>query len=94
MPIYQIKNVSDHLKVGIWKIDESTEESFEDHITKADFRKKFDGWCKEHKHRALADSSLNNKMKANGIESGKKHFSWMYDGKGGDARVWLGIEWK
>jgi len=33
-------------------------------------------------------------MKELGIESSTKYFEWLYDGKGGNARVWLGISWK
>jgi len=33
-------------------------------------------------------------MKKLGIESEKKHFAWLYDGKGGQARIWRGIKWK
>ena len=33
-------------------------------------------------------------MKKLGYEQGRKRFEWMNDGKGGQARVWLGIKWK
>jgi len=32
-------------------------------------------------------------MKKIGIESGKKYFDWLFDGKGGQLRVWLGLKW-
>jgi len=63
-------------------------------ITKADFSKKFKQWSKENKHREMSDTSLGLEMKKKGIESGQKHFDWMFDGKGGNARIWLGIKWR
>jgi len=63
-------------------------------ITVNDFKTKFQSWCTEHKFRVMADTTIAKAMKARGIEPGKKHFNWMYDGKGGDARVWFGIKWK
>lgn len=64
------------------------------YITKGDFFKKFSGWSKEHRHRELSETSVGLQMKKMGIESEKKHFDWMYDGKGGQARIWRGIKWK
>ncbi len=69
-------------------------ENLNGYITKNEFIKKFQSWCKENKHRELSDTSLGLEMKKLGYESGKKNFTWMYDGKGGDARVWLDIKWK
>ena len=62
-------------------------------ITKSDFRKKFDDWCKSNRFRGMDDRTIINQMKSHGVESGKKYFDWLYDGKGGDARVWYGIKW-
>lgn len=64
------------------------------YITKADFYKRFISWCKENRHREMADNSVGIAMKKIGIESGRKHFDWLYDGKGGQARIWKGIKWK
>ena len=63
-------------------------------ITKSDFIKKFLDWCKENRHRQMSETSLGTKMKQMGLESSKKHFNWMNDGRGGDARIWLGMVWK
>jgi putative DNA primase/helicase len=63
-------------------------------ITKADFYKKFTEWSKENRFRDLSETSVGLNMKKLGIESGKKYFDWLYDGKGGEARVWFGIKWK
>ena len=71
-----------------------TEQDENGYITKADFYKKFSSWSKENRHRELSEKSLGLSMKKLGIESEKKHFSWMYDGKGGQARCWIGLKWK
>lgn len=75
-------------------VQEFTEESFEDFITVADFKKKFNDWCKENRHRELADTTLSKNLKKLGFEPERKHFDWMFDGKGGQARIWTGIKWK
>lgn len=75
-------------------VDDFTEEDIDGFITKSDFNKKFTSWCKENKHRELSPNSIANKMKNLGIDGGKKNLDWLYDGKGGQARVWLGIKWK
>jgi len=63
-------------------------------ITKSDFIKKFVAWCKENRHREMSETSIGLAMKKLGIESEKHYFDWLYDGKGGQARVWAGIKWK
>jgi putative DNA primase/helicase len=75
-------------------IKDFTEESFDGYITKSDFSKKFNSWCKEKKHRELSPNSISRKLKELGIEAGKKYLGWLFDGKGGDVRAWLGIKWK
>lgn len=70
------------------------EEDFNGYITKSDFVKKFLAWSKENRHREMSETTIGLKMKELGYESGKKYFDWLYDGKGGDARVWFGIKWK
>jgi len=69
-------------------------EDINGYITKSDFSRKFVAWSKENKHREMSDTSIGLKMKEMGYESSTKHFDWMYDGKGGNARIWLGIKWK
>ena len=90
-------------KINIWFEKHPEERKFMDDfvkqdvngfITKSDFHKKFADWCIENRHRKLSERGLSMKMSDKGIESGKKHFDWLYDGKGGDARIWLGIIWK
>jgi len=64
------------------------------YITKADFYKKFKDWCKENRHREMAENSVGAAMKRLGHETKKRSFDWLYDGKGGQLRVWDGIKWK
>jgi len=75
-------------------LEDFVEEEPNDHITKADFSRKFNSWCKENRHREMSDNSIGKKMKDKGYESEKKYMSWLYDGKGGQARVWASIKWK
>jgi len=75
-------------------IEDFTEPSEPDEITKSDFYKKFKEWCRERRHREISETSLSKKMKEKGIIGGKKYYNWMYDGKGGDVRIWEGIRWK
>lgn len=64
------------------------------YITKAELQKKFNEWCVENRHRNMSDKTLSQKMREKGYYDGKKYFSWLYDGKGGDARIWQNISWK
>jgi len=75
-------------------LEEYIEEDLENYISKADFYKKFVDWCIENRHRKLAENSLGRKMKDKGYEAGRKYAEWLYDGKGGQMQVWLGIKWK
>jgi len=51
-------------------------------------------WCKENRHREMADNTLSKKMKDKGIEPGRKYVDWLYDGKGGQLNVYLDIKWR
>ena len=64
------------------------------YITKADFSKKFSSWCKENRHREMADSTLGRKMKEKEFESVRRSFDWLNDGKGGKIFIWEGVQWK
>jgi len=75
-------------------LDEFTEEKIGEYISKADFHKKFKEWCKENRHREMAENTLGKKMKDKNIETGQKYVSWLFDGKGGQMRVWLDLQWK
>lgn len=71
----------------------TSQEEINGYITKSDFYKQFTAWCKENRHRDMSETSLGLAMKKIGIESGVKYFDWMFDGRGGNAKVWLGIKW-
>lgn len=75
-------------------LDEFVEESINNWISKAEFRKKFSEWCRENRHREMAENTLSKKLKSKGIESGRKQVDWAFDGKGGQIRVYLDIKWK
>ena len=75
-------------------IKEYTIEDLNSYITKSNFFKKFTAWCKENRHREMSETSIGLTMKKIGIESDRRHFDWLFDGKGGQARVFIGIKWK
>jgi len=75
-------------------MDLFTEESFGSHIIKGDFKRKLDSWCKERGHRYMADNTLGKKMKEKEIETVRKSFEWLHDGRGGQLAVWDNIRWK
>lgn len=75
-------------------VEDMTEESHDGYITKSSFKKRFDEWCIENRNRHLTDKSLSNRMKEMQIESSKRYANWLYEGKGGQMRVWEGIKWK
>jgi len=75
-------------------LDEFVEESIDNYISKADFRKKFASWCKENRHREMAENTLSKNMKKKSIEPGRKHVDWLFNGKGGQLNVYLDIKWK
>jgi len=75
-------------------LEESTESDMNGQITSADFFKKFQSWCKENRHREMSETSVGIGMKKVGVEQERRYFSWLYDGKGGQLRCWVGIKWK
>ena len=75
-------------------LDDFVKESMNDYITKSEFRKRFLEWCKENRHREMAENTLSKKLKLKGIEPGKKQLDWAFDGKGGQIKVYLDIKWK
>lgn len=75
-------------------LKEFTIEDYNGYITKADFYKKFNSWSKENRHREMSETSVGMNLKKIGISEDRKYFDWLYDGKGGQARVWIGISWK
>lgn len=75
-------------------LDEFIRESSEGYIIKTDFKKKFDEWCKENRHRTMAHNTLGKKLKEKEFADTQKYFDWLHDGKGGQLRCWAGICWK
>jgi P4 family phage/plasmid primase-like protien len=75
-------------------IKEFVVEDVDGYITKADFYKQLNQWCKSNRHREISETALGLAMKKLGFEGSRKHFDWMNDGKGGQARIWLNINWK
>lgn len=75
-------------------IEIATEKEPNSHITSADFYKKFISWSKENRHRELSETSVGIGLKKLGIEQERKYFNWLYDGKGGQLKCWIGIKWK
>ena len=75
-------------------IKEFTTEKFDGYITKSDFYKKFIAWSKENRHREMSETTVGLTLKKIGILEERKYVDWLYDGKGGQMRVWLGIIWK
>ena len=63
------------------------------YITKADFYKKFNSWCKENRHREVSEIALSKNLAKKGFIGDKKHFDWTYGGKGGQIRIWWGMKW-
>jgi putative DNA primase/helicase len=74
-------------------LDDFTESEINQDITKSDFYKKFCEWCEENRHRKMAENTLAKKMKEKGYEDSRKYVDWLYDGKGGQIRIWVGIKW-
>jgi len=75
-------------------LNEFTEPVIDGYISKSEFYKKFTDWCIENRHRKMAENTLGKKMKEKGIEDSRRFVDWLYDGKGGQIRIWAGIKWK
>jgi P4 family phage/plasmid primase-like protien len=74
-------------------LKETTQEDPNGYITSADFFKRFSAWCKENRHREMSEVSVGASMRKVGIESEKRYFGWLFDGKGGQLRCWVGLKW-
>lgn len=75
-------------------IDEFVIQEPNEVITKTDFAKKLNQWCRENRHREMAENTIGKAMKEKGYEDGKRPFDWLNDGKGGRIRCWLDINWR
>jgi len=77
-------------------INEYTNESIEDFITKSEFHRKLTQWLNENRHRSMSDVVIAKSMKKKGIDGGKGYIDWYENDKTTkkQVRVWLGIKWK
>ncbi len=75
-------------------IKEFTIEDHNGFIFVGDFNRKFLEWCRENRLRQMSETTIGSYMKKCGFEQQRKYFDWLYDGKGGVARVWAGLSWK
>ncbi len=74
-------------------IKENVAEDLSGYVTCAAFYKKFCAWSKVNRHREMSETAIGLSMKRLGYLQERKHFDWLFDGKGGQARVWGGIKW-
>jgi P4 family phage/plasmid primase-like protien len=63
-------------------------------ISSAEFNKRLKEWLHANKHREIDERTVGKFIKENGFELGKKYVDWLYDGKGGQIRVFFGMGWK
>jgi len=75
-------------------ISENTENDFEEFISSNEFNKKLNEWCKSNRFRSIDERTVGKNLKSLGYEKGRKHVDWLFDGKGGQIYVYLGIKWK
>lgn len=75
-------------------LEDFTDEDLDADITKNQFSKKYNEWARDNKHRQMSDTTIGKRMKTKHINSGRKYASWLFDGKGGQIRIWEGIKWK
>jgi len=75
-------------------LNEFVDQKFGGYITKSDFKRKLDSWCKERGHRFMSDVVLGKKMKEKEFTWNLKSFDWLNDGKGGRLPAWEEISWK
>ena len=73
---------------------EFVEDSINSHISVSDFNKRFEQWCKANRHREMTEMATSTYLKKLGWEQERKYFSWLFDGKGGQMRIWMGKKWK
>lgn len=76
-------------------LTEETEEDFDGHIFKYDFRKRLNDWCSSHKFRKMTDTAIRKKMLELGIDEGRKYMDWYKNDEVQKKlmRSWLGIKW-
>ena len=75
-------------------LDDFVIDDINEFIGKEEFRKRFLEWCKENRHRDMAENTLSKKLKEKGIIGGRKYSDWAFEGKGGQIRTYQDIKWK
>lgn len=77
-----------------WK-ENIADDCFDDYITKRQFKKQLDVWCKDHRFREINDRVIAKFMIDKGIEGKRVSLGWKND-HGEEARgmAWVGIKWK
>jgi len=75
-------------------LEQFTESDTNSYITSADFFKRFSAWSTENRHREMSEISVGKMMKKLGVKTERRYFNWLFDGKGGQLRCWVGIKWK
>jgi hypothetical protein len=66
----------------------------EEWISSHEFNKRLKEWLRANRHREMDERTVGRFIKDAGFELGKKHVNWLFDGKGGQIRVFLGMKWK
>jgi len=77
--------------------NDNIKEDYGSFVTKAQFRKHLNEWCKEHNFRELSDQSINKKMKESGISLDSRDYMDWFEGENKSkklVRVWKGIKLK
>lgn len=68
----------------------------EGYITKWEFEKRLNEWCKANRFREIGEVTINKKMKEKGIFDGRERIQWWenQETKEKQVRVWKNIKWK
>jgi len=80
--------------VARFLLDNVTRVEIDAFISKSEFTKRLNEWLIENRFREMSDVTISKILKAEGYEEGRKYMDWMFEGKGGQMRVWYGIKWK
>lgn len=75
-------------------LKDNTDDDLDGYITAAELEKRLSNWCKDNRYRMISVQMSSEKLKKLGYKKGRKYADWLYDGKGGQMRVWFGLSWK
>jgi P4 family phage/plasmid primase-like protien len=74
--------------------NENIIEDYDGHISKKDFKRKLDDWCKEKGFRNMSERTISNFMKEKGIFDGKVTADWVTrDGDRPRYMAWNSVKW-